>query len=401
MEFQSVPFDPHARVLKQGQYIIRADNNVVVPTRSFNSQEDEEQTVTQRIDQMKAEISAYEAQLEERKRQDLEKNERHLSQVRDEAKKVMEDAEQHAFDRIQKSVTEKENILRESRLEADKIISQAQSESDDMIALARKEADKLKKEAEAEGMDLGRTEGYETATNDIKLVIERLHSVVAETARERERILLHSEQQVINLVLTMVNKVVKKLAIEHKEVVIENTKAALSLLRGAMTLFIRVSPRDYNLAASYKDEFIHLIEARADLKFIEDPTIEPGGVYIESDTGDIDATINTQLEELERQMRFYVPIKPKVPKSPEATPQTEEKTMAEDLPPTDFAQNQGSYGNDIPEEMRYTAPSDENTSESPQSDTVIEPTPLDTRAADVIEPIIIGDTPKDDNSSVS
>ena len=343
-------FDPHARILHDGQYEIRK-TSIEVPIKEFDADNVLERSVQERIDAMRSEIVELEEQIREKRRISQNKADKILEQVQDEAKKVLEEAEQHAFNRAQKSVQEKETVLQQASQEVEMIKSKALHESNKMKEEANRESIGIKETAQKDGYDAGIQQGIETSQKDVDFAIERLHSIIAETARERERILVHSETQVINLVVTMVKKVVKKLTAEHQDVVIENVKSALELLRGAMTIFIRVSPLDFNYVSSFKEEFVRKIERRADLKFIEDPTVEPGGVYIETDTGDVDVTIRSQLEELENQMRFYMPVKVKSPEikrreqenAENLLKQQEEKVQQEErehLPKTDFAQRE-------------------------------------------------------------
>ena len=343
-------FDPHARILHDGQYEIRK-TSIDVPIKEFDAENALERNVQERITAMRSEIEELEAQIREKRRISEDKADKILAQVQDEAKKVLEDAEQHAFNRVQKSVQEKESVLQQASHEVEMIRSKALHEANEMREDAGRDSVKIKDIAQKVGYDDGVQQGIAATQTEVDFAIERLHSIVAETARERERILVHSETQVINLVITMVKKVVKKLTAEHQDVVIENVKSALELLRGAMTIFIRVSPLDFNYVSSFKEEFVRKIERRADLKFIEDPTVEPGGVYIETDTGDVDVTIRSQLEELENQMRFYMPVKVKSPEikrreqenAENLLKQQEEKVqqeVREHLPKTDFAQRE-------------------------------------------------------------
>ena len=369
-------FDPHARILHDGQYEIRK-TSIEVPIKEFDADNVLERSVQERIDAMRSEIAELEDQIREKRRISQNKADKILEQVQDEAKKVLEEAEQHAFNRVQKSVQEKELVLQQASQEVEMIKSKASHEANKMKEEATRESIDIKDTAQKNGYDAGIQQGIATSQKDVDFAIERLHSIVAETARERERILVHSETQVVNLVVTMVKKVVKKLTAEHQDVVIENVRSALELLRGAMTIFIRVSPLDFNYVSSFKEEFVRKIERRADLKFIEDPTVEPGGVYIETDTGDVDVTIRSQLEELENQMRFYMPVKVKSPEikrreqenAENLLKEQEEKVQQEErehLPKTDFAQREeyNSKTEVNPEATNTDKPKDSTNKES-------------------------------------
>lgn len=347
-------FDPHAKILHSGQYKIKKMQSISVPIRTFDLDSSEEISVQKKIDEMRAEIRELEEQIHEKRQISQEQANKILEQVKDEAKKVMEDAEQHAFDRVQKSVHEKETLLQQTHEDVDRILAKAEHDAQEIRVDAEKDGANIREQARKDGVKVGHEEGLEKGTQELEFAIERLHSIVAETARERERILVHSETQVINLVITMVSKIVKKLTAENQEVVVENTKAALELLRGAMTIFIRVSPHDFNFLSSFKEKLTRMIESRSDIKFIEDPTIDPGGVYIESDTGDIDATIRSQLEEIENQMRFYMPVKVKTPETKQREQVTEknikeqatESVKNKNIEPTEFGKRKEYISDD-------------------------------------------------------
>ncbi len=368
---QNQSFDASARILHKGQYEIRK-RAVEVPIKQFNNTVEQIEDVQTRIDAMNQEIAELEEILKEKRKLSRSQANKIIDQAHDQAKKVLEDAEQHAFDRVQKSVHEKEMLLLRTSEEVERIKAEAQRDADNIQYEAKKASERLKEQSKEDGYQAGFDKGLDDGKSEVSFAVERLHSIIAETARERERILVHSENQVINLVLTMVSKVVKKLSAEHQDVVIENTKAALELLRGAMTLFVRVSPHDFNYTSSFKEELIRMIEAKAELKFIEDPTIEPGGVYIETDMGDVDATIRSQLDELSTQMHFYMPIKVHAPKPPQEVKSADITAEKKDVPKTEFAQRE-----------EYISTIESATSETPKSDNVVD---------NIVDDVTINDT---------
>ncbi len=404
---QKKSFDPHARILHDGQYKLKRAV-IDVPIKSFTSENDVVESVQNRIFTLQAEITQLEQIILEKTQLSETRADLILDQVREDAKKVIEEAEQHAFLRVQKSVEEKEELLQKASLESEQIILTAQNDATDIRNSALTLATDVKQEAQTQGYNTGHQEGLDQGDKDVKFVIERLHHVVAETARERERILVHSETQVVNLVVSMVKKAVKKLSVENQEVVVENTKAALELLRGAMTIFIHVSPYDFNFISSYREELFRMLESRAELNFVEDPSVDPGGVYIETDTGDIDATIRSQLEELENQMHFYMPIKVKTPETKKREQENtnrlaqEQKTIKKEeerqhIPKTSFAEReeyQSPPVETVPTEALKT-PDAEKSSVIKDMPTEAVKTP-DTEKSPVIEAEVIKETPIED-----
>lgn len=304
--------DNHAKILRAGQYVLDTGKYVVQAPRVFKkAKEQEVDESTKRIEDLREEIRKIEEEITVK----LEKSEKDAEEIVDkaelEAERIVGEAEKSAFDRVKKSVSDKDTVLLEQKTEAEKVIDEAKSTAELIVAEARQEAEKIKAEARREGFEQGRDEGFEAGKEEIVSMTGRLKSIVEVTLKEREKILVHSERQILNLVLSMVRKVVKKLTEEEKNVVINNTQEALSIIRGAMKVYIHVNPQDYEYTTRHKDELIRLIEGMPEVKFFEDPTVDRGGVFIETDLGEVDARVASQLEEIEDKIKFYIPMKVK------------------------------------------------------------------------------------------
>jgi flagellar assembly protein FliH len=124
----------------------------------------------------------------------------------------------------------------------------------------------------------------------------------------REEILAETEQQIVDLVLLMTRKVVKIISETQTDVVRENVIAALRKVKGRGTITIRVNVRDLQLTTEHIDSFIQKMEGVKGIQVAEDSTVDPGGCIIETDFGEIDARIGSQLAELETKILEISPI---------------------------------------------------------------------------------------------
>ncbi|MEJ5284235.1 MAG: flagellar assembly protein FliH [Brevinematales bacterium] len=305
-------FNPHAKILKDGDYYIDNSHFVLSAPRVFKKTKEQQiDEATQRIRELNEEIKRLEKELNEKLEMARSDADELIQKAEKEAENIVNQAEKNAFERIKKSLEEKDGIVLQTKEEVKKIIEEAEQEKQRILNSAFEEAKKIKEDAYREGYEVGKNEGFESGRAELLSMIDRLKSIIHLTLQERERILVHSERQILNLVLTMVKKIVKKLTHEEENVVIENVKEALSIIRGAMKVYIHVNPLDYEYTTRFKDEFIKLIEGMPEIKIFEDPTVDRGGVYIETDLGEIDARISTQLEEIEDKIKFYIPVKVK------------------------------------------------------------------------------------------
>ena len=325
-------FNPHAKILKGGDYFI--DNSsqfVLTAPRVFKKTKEQQiEEATRKIIELNENIKKLDKELTEKLERAQKDADDLIAKAEREAENIIKEAEQKAFERIKSSMDEKENILNQAKEEAKKIIEQVELEKAKIIEEARVESQRIKEEAYKQGYEAGKEEGFQSGKSELMSMIERLKSIVYLTIQEREKILVHSERQILNLVLTMVRKVVKKLTSEQEDIVIENLKEALSIIRGAMRLYIHVNPEDFDYTNKYKNELMKLIEGIPEVKILEDPTVDKGGVYIETDLGEVDARIATQLEEIEEKIKFYIPMKVKAKDIESVSKNSEEISVSSD-----------------------------------------------------------------------
>ncbi|NPV01105.1 MAG: hypothetical protein HPY53_06965 [Brevinematales bacterium] len=327
------PAKRHAKILRSGEYSLDPHKFVIQTPKIFKrTKEQEIDESTQRIDELRTEIADLEKQINEKNEKADHDAEEILLKAEQEAERIVDNAEKNAFERVQKSLDDKENVILEKNSESDQILEVAKTDAQKIVDGSHTEAEGIREEARKQGFERGMEEGFQEAKLDVQHMVERLHSIVAATLEERENILIHSERQVLNLVITMVEKVVKRLTAEEKEVVINNVKEALQLIRGSMRVYIHVNPEDYHYTIRHKEEFISMIEGKPEVKFFENPKVDRGGVYIETDTGEVDATIASQLNDIIDKIKFYMPIqvtsditKKKITQSPQ--PQTFEDEL--------------------------------------------------------------------------
>ena len=84
---------------------------------------------------------------------------------------------------------------------------------------------------------------------------------------------------------------------------------ALRKVKGRGNILIKVNMLDVKLTTEHKKEFIDMVEGAKSIQIVEDTTVDPGGCVIETDFGEIDARISSQLAELEQKILEISPIK--------------------------------------------------------------------------------------------
>lgn len=239
----------------------------------------------------------------------LEEAKKIKEEAEEEAKRIKEEAERAAFKIMQENTIKMRKLKEEAEREAEKIISEAKSKADEIVREAEERASKLFEESKQKGYAEGREDGYKKGEEELRRLVDHLHTIINAAIDKRKEIVESSENQIIDLVMLIARKVVKVISEAEKKVVLENIKDALKKLRGDTEIVIRVNIDDFDIVSKHKRDFISMIESLENVRIEEDSRIDPGGCIIETSFGDIDARIQTQLQVLEERIRELVPLK--------------------------------------------------------------------------------------------
>jgi type III secretion protein L len=186
-----------------------------------------------------------------------------------------------------KTTAARSNLIKsrlfEAQIEARKILENAERRAADIIAAAVREADDLRRAAVAEAKEQ---------------IAAEFSEIVVESLRRRETILRDAEQEILRLSVKIAEKIIGREIALDGAAVAEIVANALRNARRQERLTIRVNPSDLSAVWQIKNSAV-----RADLlDFEADPQIAVGGCVITSDTGTIDARLETQLKILEKNL---------------------------------------------------------------------------------------------------
>jgi len=240
-----------------------------------------------------------------------EEKEKMFADAKLEAENIIKDAEKTASDEIQRKSDEAQVIKQQAEAEAENIIAAANTQASELQKEVRQTLDAELKDAREKGMEEGLEKGYADGNAEVKRLIERTQTVLERAQDKRGEILSETEKEIIDLVLLISRKVIKIISENQRNVIISNVVQALRKVRSKGNVIIRVNMADLNLATEHKQEFINQMEGVKSIQVLEDTSVDPGGCIIETDFGEIDARISSQLTELENKILEVSPLKVK------------------------------------------------------------------------------------------
>lgn len=142
----------------------------------------------------------------------------------------------------------------------------------------------------------GQKAGRDAATAELQPVTERLLRSCSEVAGLRAKIRRETESDIVTLAIAIARRVLRRELAVDPEAVQGIVKAALEKVQTKEICLVRVHP-----------EFVPQVRAffersgvAASLDISADPSLQPGGLVIETKRGNLDASVETQLKEIER-----------------------------------------------------------------------------------------------------
>jgi flagellar assembly protein FliH len=255
-------------------------------------------------DDLRREAEAFQAQWEQEKAQ-------MYAHAQSEAEKIREEAEKSAFEEVKKKTDQAQMEKENSQLESERLLSQARSDAEQLVEDANRRVEQIENEARDRGYEAGRKEGFEEGNSEVERLVERLHLILNGAIEKRNDIIEEAESQLIDLVLLISQKVVKVISENQKNVVINNVVQALRKLKSRGNVAIHVNLADLELATDNVNNFITMVENVQSITVLEDTSVDRGGCIIETDFGQIDARISSQLKEIEETILELAPIRVK------------------------------------------------------------------------------------------
>jgi flagellar assembly protein FliH len=242
-----------------------------------------------------------------------------IAAARAEADTIIKDAREQAKTEAEAVAAEISVVKADADGEAAKILEGAKQQAEGIAEEAKSAFENDRQEAKDTGYQEGHEEGFNEGKAEVDRLVERTRVVLERAQNKREEILVETEQEIIDLVLLIARKVIKNISESQRTVVINNIIQALRKVKGKGTVIIRVNLADVKLTTEHTKDFIQMFEGTRDIQIQEDSTVDSGGCVIETDFGEVDARIASQLAELETKILEASPIKGKA-REPAETP---------------------------------------------------------------------------------
>ena len=152
------------------------------------------------------------------------------------------------------------------------------------------------KAAYQQGFAAGQAAGIQQASERIEPAAASLNRVVAELASMRRRFRAEVEEDTVKLAIAIARRVMHRELAVDPEAILGLVIAAFQKLNARETQRLRLSPADAAILEQHRTRF----ELPEGLQIVADATLPRASAVFETSRGELDASVETQLAEIER-----------------------------------------------------------------------------------------------------
>lgn len=176
-----------------------------------------------------------------------------------------------------------EDVLQNAREEAAQIIAQAKQQG---ASIEQNSREKMMHEAR-----------LSLESENSELITEQhrnLYATISQISGLADEIINRVENDVVELALQIAKKIVGREVMIDREIAVTLVKVSLKKLHSRAVAQVRLHPEDFAYIQNHREK----IDFHGSLEIVEDRSVSPGGCLIHTDTGDVDARIESQFEEI-------------------------------------------------------------------------------------------------------
>lgn len=241
-----------------------------------------------------------------------EERERRLAAMRESGEEIPEGMDTDEFLGLVDTIAQKEEpdmsaqteeILEQARMEAEQIIADANSQAQEILSAAQLNADAMKNLARQDGEKEGYNEGTQRAAVELQNSQAQMQAEIDRIQNEFMERQLQMEREIVEMCLPVFEHVFSAELSGRKEVIYHLLDHCIMKIERTGQMQIKVSDANAEFIKSKKDEIQGKVGAEVGLDIIADPLLNDSQCIIETDGGIFDCSIDTELDNLIREIK--------------------------------------------------------------------------------------------------
>ena len=164
------------------------------------------------------------------------------------------------------------------------------------VAEVERQTEAREQTAFRKGQEQGRAAAAQEAAAQLKPVIERFAATIQELAAQRRQLRRDAETDLVKLAIAIAHRVLRRELATDPDAMLGLVKAALEKLEGREIDRVRVHPAD----AEAVRQHLERLRTAGRFEVVPEARLERGAAVFETSRGSLDASVETQLDEIQR-----------------------------------------------------------------------------------------------------
>lgn len=241
-----------------------------------------------------------------------EERERRLAAMREAGEEIPDGMDADEFLGLADTIMQKEEpdvsaqaeeLLEDARNQAQAIIDDANAQAQEILNAAQLNADAMKNLARQDGEKEGYNEGTQRAALELQDAQQQMRAEVERVQNEYMERELHMEREIVEMCLPVFEHVFAAELSGRKDVIYHLLDHCIMKIERTGQMQIKVSDANAEYIKSKKEEIQGKVGAEVGLDIIADPLLNDDQCIIETDGGIFDCSIDTELDNLIREIR--------------------------------------------------------------------------------------------------
>lgn len=210
--------------------------------------------------------------------------------------RTLEEVRHELMEIQQKLAEKKRHLQQELAREKAMVLAQAQEEAEGIVAAAKAAADEIRETAREEGFSAGYAEGFAQGQAKAQELIDQAQRVLDAAVADRRRKMEELEPQLIGLLCELAGKLVSYQAKFDDDVLAGIIEGVLAAAEQARQITLRVHPHRVALTRELTAQLPY------EVTVLGDDTLGLADCYLESDIGEYDGRLISQVERLKQRL---------------------------------------------------------------------------------------------------
>jgi len=169
---------------------------------------------------------------------------------------------------------------------------------EEIIRTATEEATRIEEEAYQKGFAQGEEAGQAAGVKKFDDAVQRMEALFAALESQLKERNERYEEELLLLVKTMVDRLVQHEVSTNPRIIQACLKQALSFVIEKSVVKVHLHPDDFGRVREASLGNSSLLEGKKRIELLEDGSVSEGGCFLETDFGDVDATLEHGRERL-------------------------------------------------------------------------------------------------------